>query len=203
MNVLVLRKKWFWQRRKSEEFFYNDIKVQIVYINKVSKKVRQMSGGFDLLVSLDFKEFFVKSNLFRQMAVKAYDKIASRHGGVDRDILEVCVDVLNEEIVEKLTEFALNVRRVIVHSNLNPGNFDFLCAEAGVCPEFEQGGFSGNLVVCFGEEFLIKHIQSGKIYYDIVPDAYFIPEVNMIFSEYIRRMPNKAADVKIRELMSK
>ena len=137
------------------------------------------------------------------LADRAYDKIASRHGGVDRDVLEIQVEALNEEIIQKLTSLALNVRRMIIHSNIEPESFDFLCSDAGVCPEFANGVFRQNLVCYFGENFLIKHIPSGKIYYDILPKAYYMPEINIIFSEYLRQNPEKRANVKISDLMSK
>ena len=112
----------------------DDIEIEIAYIFRVGKKIRSRAEQFDSVLSLDFKEFFVKSSLLFLLADTAYDKIASRHGGVDRDILEVQVDFLNNEIIEKLTSFALNVRRVLIHSDIAPENFDFLCSDAGVCP---------------------------------------------------------------------
>ena len=203
MKFLILRKRRFFERHKSEKVISDDIEIEIAYIFRVGKKIRSRAEQFDSVLSLDFKEFFVKSNLLFLLAERVYDKIASRHGGVDRDILEVQVDFLNNEIIEKLTSFALNVRRVLIHSDIAPENFDFLCSDAGVCPEFVKGGYRQNMVAVFGEDFLIKHIPSGKIYYDILPKAYFLPEVNMIFSEYLRQNPEKTQYVKISDLMSK
>lgn len=209
MKFLILRKRRFFERYKSEKVISDDIEIEIVYIFRVGKKIRSRAEQFDRVLSLDFKEFFVKSNLLFLLADSACDKIASRHGGVDRDILEVQVDFLNKEIIEKLISFALNVRRVLIHSDIKPENFDFLCSEAGVCPEFVQGDCKQNVVVVFGEEFLIKHLPTGKTYYDILPvipresDAYFMPEMNIIFSEYLRQNPEKTKHVKISDLMSK
>lgn len=209
MNVLVLRKKRFRQSRTSEEVTFDDISVRVVYVNRVNKRVNRLAREFDFAVSLDFMEFGAKSDLLRQLAVKAYNKIALRHGGVNRDILEVQVDILNEENAKVLIDLALNARYVVVQSDLPAEKFDFLCDEAGVCPEFTMVGLGQNPVVCLGKEFLIKHFSSGKTYFDVMPlfkkesDAYFLPELNMIFSEYLRRNPEKTKNVKIRELMSK
>lgn len=209
MRFLVLRKKRFWEKKKDKKIFLDDMEMEIAYASRVGKRVRRLAQRFDRVLSLDFKEFFVKSNLLFLLADSACDKIASRHGGVDRDILEVQVDFLNKEIIEKLISFALNVRRVLIHSDIKPENFDFLCSEAGVCPEFVQGDCKQNVVVVFGEEFLIKHLPTGKTYYDILPvipresDAYFMPEMNIIFSEYLRQNPEKTKHVKISDLMSK
>ena len=209
MRVLVLRKKRIFKRQESEMIVINDMEIEIVYVFRVGKKIRNRAGQFDVVLSLDFKEFFKEINLLKYLAVQGMDKIASRHGGVDRDVLEVQVDVLNEENIKNLIAFALNVRRVIVHSDIDPENFDFLCSEAGVSPEFAEGDFKENLVIVFGEELLIKHMPTKITYYDVLPvlpkesDAYFLPEMNMIFSEYIKENPQMRENVKIRELMSK
>ena len=186
-----------------------DIEAEIIYIFKVNKKIRAEFERFDCVFSLDFKEFFKETDLMKYFPVESYKKIASRHGGVNRDILEAEVNVLDEENARILVSLALNFRYMIIHSEIPAGNFDFLCGEAGVCPEFSKGDFKENLVVYLGEEFIIKHLPSGKTYYDILPvlpdglSEYFLHEANMIFAEYIKANRKEIQNVKIRELMSK
>ncbi len=188
---------------------WEDVEIEIVYVFKVDKKIRRQIEKFDGVFSLDFKEFFKEIDLLKQFATEGLEKIALRHGGVNREVLEVQVDVLNEENAKILTSLALNARYVILHSELNPVNFDFLCETAGVCPEFVSGDFKENLVVYLGEDFFIKHLPTGRVYYDVLPllpeklNEYFLPEGNMIFSEYIKAEPKIRSNVKIRELMSK
>ena len=209
MKFLILRKKRIFQKKKIEKIILNDIEIEIVYIFRVNKKIRWHIREFDCVLSVDFKEFFQKIDLLKAFAWEGYEKILSRHGGINKDVLEVRVDILNEENIKILTDFALKKRRVIVHSQINPEEFDFLCAEAGVCPEFAKSDYKESVVVHFGEEFFIEHLPTGMIYYDILPalpvefNAYFLPEANMIFSEYIRQNPKERSNVKIRELMSK
>lgn len=209
MKFLVLRKKHFWEKTKEEKIGLSDIEIEILYITRINKKIRRRTGAFDSVLSCDFKEFFKEADIMRLFAQKSFDKIVSRHGGVNRDILEVQADILNEENAKILTSLALDARYVIVHSDLSAEHFDFLCEEAGVCPELSCEDFSQNLVVYLGEDFLIKHLPTGKTYYDVVAtlpeefNAYFLPEGNMIFSEYIKANPSEVQNVKIRELMSK
>ena len=139
-------------------------------------------------------------------AAESFEKIALRHGGVDTDVLEAQVDILNEKNAEILVKLALKARYVIIHGNIAGDKFDFLCDEAGVSPEFAGNDFRHNLVVYLGEEFLIKHVPTGKIYYDVFlwdRKKYFVPEMNMIFSEFLRLNPCEMNNVKIRDLMSK
>jgi len=209
MKFLILRRRHLLKKSKAEKIVLNDIEVQILYVLRVSKKTRQMFKDFDRVLSLDFKEFAKKCNLMRCFAEKSYEKILSRHGGRDKDVLEAQVDVLNEENAEILVSLALKARRVLIHSHLEAEEFDFLCEEAGVCPELVRGDFRCDTVVYLGEEFLIRHNGAKITYYDVVPylpkelEEYLIPEENMIFSEYIMANQSKMQNVKIREFMSK
>ena len=209
MKFLILRKRRIFKKQENEKILWEDVEIEIVYIFKVSKKIRRQTEMFDGVFSLDFKEFFKETDLLKLFAKEGFEKIALRHGGANREVLEVQVDVLNEDNAKILTSLALNARYVIVHSTLNPENFDFLCETAGVCPEVTSGEFKENLVVYFGEEFFIKHLPTERVYYNVLLylpeefDEYFLPEGNMIFSEYIKAKPNRRSNVKIRELMSK
>lgn len=209
MKFLILRKRRLWEKKKRENIVLNDIEIEIVYVFKIGKKIRAEFIGFDCVFSLDFKEFFKELDLMKYFPVQSYDKIACRHGGVNREVLEVQADRLDKENAEIMTTLALNSRYVILHTDIDENEFDFLCESAGVCPEFSDGDFEEKLVVYLGEKFLIKHLPTGKTYYDILPvlpdelNEYFLPEGNMIFSEYIKVKRNRVQNVKIRELMSK
>lgn len=208
MKFLILRKRKFFKKEKDQKILLDDIQIEIAYIIRINKKIRKRTECFDGVFSLDFKEFYKESDMLKLFAAKGFEKILSRHGGTNKEVLEAQVECLSEENKNILITLALNVRYVIIHSELAPESFDFLCAEAGVCPEFAKGDYKESVVVHLGDRFFIKHLPTGMEYYDVLTElsgkgVYFLPEMNMIFGEYFRKNPDKMKNVKIRELMSK
>lgn len=212
MKILIIRKSALFKKEYHQIFESDDIEITILYAKRAGKKIKALCKEYDFVFSDVFKAFNkTKPNLMRLFPEKTLEKIISRHGlNSDNEPLGVYVENLSNENKEILNKLALNVRFMTIYTLLSQENFDFLCEEAGISPEIvKNSNFKQKIVACLGGEFLIKHIPSGKTYYDIklkLPpklEEYCLPEQHIIFSEYIRANPSSWQNVKISELMSK
>ncbi|MBQ2897957.1 MAG: hypothetical protein IJE46_06550 [Clostridia bacterium] len=216
MKALVIRKirgKIFGKNKTQSEIEKDDIKITILYARS-AKKAKKIIKTFeyDCIFSCDFKELNTKTDsLMSVLPAKTLEKIASRHGvSLEETPIGVNVENLNQKNKEILSSLALCVRFMTVYTSLKDEEFEFLMEDAGISPVIiNSNDFKEEITVILGEEFLIKSSASGKTYYDIKTelskdfDEYFLPEENMIFSEYIKQSLNEQKNVKIRELMSK
>ncbi len=211
MKVLVIRKvKMFKKLPPSEIIRADDVEIEVLYLHRISKKFRKSVRGF--VISEDFDEWRAQDgSLMHLFPGAVLRKIASRHGvDLENEALEVVTDTLSEKNKEILTLLSLEVRFMTLHTSLAPDNFDFLLENAGISPKIVKNSDAcKNLTVYLNDEFLIKHMPSGKTYYDIklkLPDVfyeYYLPEGHSIFSEYIKTTPQARQNVKISDLMSK
>lgn len=218
MTALVIRKaaKNFFFAQKEEKISIGDIDITILYARRANRKIKKIisesASDYDFVCSSDFEEINkVCDRIMCSFPRLALRKIASRYGvSLEDETIIVEIDDLNDNNKKILSDLALEVRFIIIISELLPEDFDFLAEDSGICPKVEKSNtYCEKFVIVLKEEFLIKYQPNGKTFYDIsirLPEKfheYFLPEGHMIFSEYIKSCPEARQNVKIRELMSK
>lgn len=216
MKAMVIRKasrKTLKKHKTPEELKVQDIFITVIYQKSLKRAKKLLKTlEYDCVFSCDFKELNPKSDTSMSLfASKALEKIASRHGiCLEEKPIGVKISKLSEKNKEILIKLALCVRFMTVYTEFEQKEFDFLMEEAGISPVVVNSDNSREeITAVLGEDFLIKCSLSGKTYYDVslaLPkeiDAYNLPEAHSIFLEYIKANPDKRANVKIRELMSK